>query len=119
MNGPAKPVPTYEWEPTTDALAARYRLPRESIVRFDVNTSPAAPDLQDVLAGPFDPALGGVAARAHTALREGVRPATRPLVPRSFGPGSRGVAPGAGRGTRPAPPARGGGRLLRHRRIER
>jgi histidinol-phosphate aminotransferase len=51
------PLPTYAWEPTTDSLAARYGLPRESIVRFDVNTSPLPPDLSDVLAGPFDPAL--------------------------------------------------------------
>jgi histidinol-phosphate aminotransferase len=49
--------PTYSWEPTTDFLAARYGLPRESIVRFDVNTSPLPPDLRDVLAGPFDPLL--------------------------------------------------------------
>jgi histidinol-phosphate aminotransferase len=49
--------PTYVWEPTTDFLAAKYGLPRESIVRFDVNTSPLPPDLGDVLAGPFDPLL--------------------------------------------------------------
>ena len=56
--GPApQSPPTYVWEPTTDFLAARYGLPRESIVRFDVNTSPVAPDLGDVLAGPFDPPL--------------------------------------------------------------
>jgi histidinol-phosphate aminotransferase len=51
------PLPTYVWEPTTDFLAVKYGLPRESIVRFDVNTSPSPPDLSDVLAGPFDPAL--------------------------------------------------------------
>ena len=50
-------LPTYVWEPTTDSLAARYGLPRESIVRFDVNTSPLPPDLRDVLAGSFDPPL--------------------------------------------------------------
>ena len=44
-------LPTYVWEPTTDFLAAKYGLPRESIVRFDVNTSPLPPDLRDVLAG--------------------------------------------------------------------
>jgi len=51
------PLPTYVWEPTTDFLARRYGLPRDSIVRFDVNTSPLPPDLGDVLAGPFDPLL--------------------------------------------------------------
>jgi histidinol-phosphate aminotransferase len=50
-------LPTYSWEPTTDYLAAKYKLPRESIVRFDVNTSPLPPDLRDVLGAPFDPVL--------------------------------------------------------------
>ena len=54
---PAAQLPTYAWEPTTDFLAAKYGLPRESIVRFDVNTSPVPPDLRDVLSGSFDPAL--------------------------------------------------------------
>jgi histidinol-phosphate aminotransferase len=57
MSTPASAQPTYEWEPTTDALAARYGLPREAIVRYDVNTSPQPPDLSDVLAGPFFPVL--------------------------------------------------------------
>ena len=57
MSAPAQPLPTYVWEPTTDYLAGKYSLPRESIVRFDVNTSPMAPDLRDVLTGSFDPAL--------------------------------------------------------------
>jgi histidinol-phosphate aminotransferase len=57
MSTSPAPLPTYVWEPTTDFLAARYELPRESIVRFDVNTSPLPPDLADVLAGSFDPAL--------------------------------------------------------------
>ena len=48
---------TYAWEPTTDAIAAQYGLPRESIVRFDVNTSPLPPNLADVLGGAFDPVL--------------------------------------------------------------
>lgn len=51
------PLPTYVWEPTTDFLAAKYGLPRRSVVRFDVNTSPLPPDLRDVLSGPFDPLL--------------------------------------------------------------
>ena len=53
----AEPLVTYEWEPTTDYLAGKYGLPRESIVRFDVNTSPLPPDLKDVLAASFDPIL--------------------------------------------------------------
>jgi len=50
-------LPTYEWEPTTDALAVKYGLARASIVRFDVNTSPVPPDLHEVLIGVFDPPL--------------------------------------------------------------
>jgi histidinol-phosphate aminotransferase len=57
MSAPAAQPPTYAWEPTTEFLAHRYGLPRESIVRFDVNTSPLPPDLSEVLTGPFDPPL--------------------------------------------------------------
>jgi histidinol-phosphate aminotransferase len=61
-------LPTYVWEPTTDFLAARYGLPRESIVRFDVNTSPLAPELRDVLAGTFDPPLSEYPPSDYAAL---------------------------------------------------
>ena len=59
MSAPSRtgPLPTYEWEPTTDFLAAKYGLPRDAIVRYDVNTSPLPPDLGDVLGGPFVPVL--------------------------------------------------------------
>jgi histidinol-phosphate aminotransferase len=57
MSPESQSLPTYAWEPTTDYLAAKYGLPRESIVRFDVNTSPLPPDLRDVLAGRFEPPL--------------------------------------------------------------
>ena len=57
MSTPGAPLPTYDWEPTTDFLARKYGLPRESIVRFDVNTSPVPPDLRRVLSGPFFPVL--------------------------------------------------------------
>jgi histidinol-phosphate aminotransferase len=61
-------LPTYVWEPTTDFLAAKYGLPRESIVRFDVNTSPLPPDLRDVLAGSFDPLLSEYPPSDYAAL---------------------------------------------------
>jgi histidinol-phosphate aminotransferase len=57
MSAPARALPTYDWEPTTDFLAARYGLSRDQIVRFDVNTSPLPPDLREVLAAPFFPVL--------------------------------------------------------------
>ncbi len=44
--GPAPTPPTaYAWEATDEQVAERYRLPVERIVRFDLNTSPAPPDL--------------------------------------------------------------------------
>jgi histidinol-phosphate aminotransferase len=65
---PAEPLPSYEWEPTTDFLAARYGLPPEAIVRYDVNTSPLPPDLRDVLAGPFVPVLSEYPPSDYAAL---------------------------------------------------
>ena len=36
---------SYSWEATDEEVATRYNLPLESIVRFDLNTSPAPPGL--------------------------------------------------------------------------
>jgi histidinol-phosphate aminotransferase len=42
----------YTWEATTEEVAARYGVPAASVVRFDLNTSPAPPPLaRRVLAG--------------------------------------------------------------------
>ncbi len=51
-NAPA----TYSWEATNEEVAARYGVPIESIVRFDLNTCPTPPSLVDRLlrAGRFD-----------------------------------------------------------------
>jgi histidinol-phosphate aminotransferase len=68
MNAPVKPLPTYDWEPTTDFLAAKYSLPREAIVRYDVNTSPLPPDLRDVLARSFFPILSEYPPSDYAAL---------------------------------------------------
>src|SRR4249919_2898359 len=50
---------TYTWEATDDEVAARYGIPRERIVRFDLNTSPAPPTLVEGLlaAGRFETSL--------------------------------------------------------------
>jgi histidinol-phosphate aminotransferase len=45
---PTAPV-SYSWEATDEEVAERYSVPLESIVRFDLNTSPLPP----VLAGPI------------------------------------------------------------------
>jgi histidinol-phosphate aminotransferase len=50
-NLPTQPA-TYSWEATDEEVAARYGVPIERIVRFDLNTSPAPPELTGrVLAG--------------------------------------------------------------------
>jgi histidinol-phosphate aminotransferase len=53
-------LPTsYAWEATNEQVAERYGVPIESIVRFDLNTSPTPPALVDRLlaAGQFDTPL--------------------------------------------------------------
>ena len=46
----------YSWEATNEEVAARYGVPLEAVLRFDLNTSPAPPDLAQrvVAAGRFD-----------------------------------------------------------------
>lgn len=46
------------WEPSNAAIAARYGLQPEQILRFDLNTTPWEPPfLAEALAGPFDPPI--------------------------------------------------------------
>lgn len=48
----------YTWEPSDAAIAARYGLRPEDILRFDTNTSPAPPAfVPEALVGPFDPSV--------------------------------------------------------------
>src|SRR5512141_95491 len=52
------PSQVYTWEPSNRSIAARYGLDPSQILRFDTNTSPAAPEfVQSVLDEPFDPPL--------------------------------------------------------------
>lgn len=44
FSSPSAPA-TYAWEATDEEVAARYGLPIERVARFDLNTSPAPPDL--------------------------------------------------------------------------
>ena len=44
MSSPLAPA-SYSWEATNEAVAERYRIPVEQIIRFDLNTSPTPPDL--------------------------------------------------------------------------
>ena len=48
----------YTWEPSNTAIAQRYGLEPDRILRFDTNTSPGAPGaVLAALDGPFDPPL--------------------------------------------------------------
>jgi histidinol-phosphate aminotransferase len=48
----------YTWEPSNEAIAARYGLRPEDVLRFDTNTSPQPPAwLSEALRGPFDPTI--------------------------------------------------------------
>jgi len=40
---------SYSWEATDEEVSARYGIPLDEVVRFDLNTSPAPP----ALAGPI------------------------------------------------------------------
>ena len=55
---PTAPV-GYSWEATDEQVAERYGVPIERVVRFDLNTSPAPPDLVDriLAAGRFETRL--------------------------------------------------------------
>jgi len=61
----------YTWEPSNAAIAARYGLRAEDVLRFDTNTSPVAPDwLPDALRGPFDPTLNEYPDSSYAELTE-------------------------------------------------
>ncbi|MET1231680.1 MAG: histidinol-phosphate transaminase [Candidatus Limnocylindrales bacterium] len=48
----------YTWEPSNQAIAARYGVRPDMVVRFDTNTSPTPPGwLPAALGGPYDPTL--------------------------------------------------------------
>jgi histidinol-phosphate aminotransferase len=64
VTGPVTPAtfalptapPGYTWEATNEAVAERYGIPLDQVARFDLNTSPAPPELAARLlaAGPVD-----------------------------------------------------------------
>ena len=59
FSSPERTGRRYSWEATNEEVAARYGVPLESIVRFDLNTSPTPPALVERLlaAGQFDAPL--------------------------------------------------------------
>ena len=58
MSDPTAPA-SYSWEATSEQVAARYGIPVETVVRFDLNTSPTPPDLaaRILTAGRFETSL--------------------------------------------------------------
>jgi histidinol-phosphate aminotransferase len=58
VTDPANPA-SYSWEATDEGVAARFGIPVSQVVRFDLNTSPAPPDLlAEMLAkGTFETSL--------------------------------------------------------------
>lgn len=81
---------SYTWEATNEEVAARYGIPIDDIVRFDLNTAPAAPELaQRVMA----------AGRFHTSLSEYPPADYRRLVVAAaarYGVGTDDIVVGAG-----------------------
>lgn len=58
MSDPTAPA-SYSWEATSEEVAGRYGIPIEQVVRFDLNTSPAPPELaaRILAAGRFETSL--------------------------------------------------------------
>ena len=58
MSDPTAPA-SYSWEATSEQVAARYGVPVEEVVRFDLNTSPTPPELaaRILAAGRFETSL--------------------------------------------------------------
>ncbi|HSS35948.1 MAG TPA: histidinol-phosphate transaminase [Patescibacteria group bacterium] len=58
MSDPTAPA-SYSWEATSEQVAARYGIPIDEVVRFDLNTSPTPPELaaRILSAGRFETSL--------------------------------------------------------------
>ena len=81
---------SYAWEATNEEVAARYGVPIDEIVRFDLNTAPAAPDLAQRVTA---------AGRFHTSLSEYPPADYRRLVEAAaarYGVGTDEIVVGAG-----------------------
>ena len=71
FSSPTSPA-SYSWEATNEEVAARYGVSLESIVRFDLNTSPAPPALVErlLMAGEFDAPISEYAPSDYRRLVE-------------------------------------------------
>jgi histidinol-phosphate aminotransferase len=86
---PTEPA-SYSWEATNEAVANRYGLPVESIIRFDLNTSPAPPQLlgEMLVAGQFSTPISEYPPGDYRELVE--------AAAATYGVGADEVVPGAG-----------------------
>lgn len=86
---PGQPA-SYSWEATDEGVAARFGLPVEQIVRFDLNTSPTPPDLlaEMLAAGTFETSLSEYPPGDYRRLTE--------AAAERYGVGVDEVVPGAG-----------------------
>ena len=89
FSSPDEPA-SYSWEATDEGVAARYGIPIDEVVRFDLNTSPTPPALLAELlaAGRFETSLSEYPPGDYRRLVEAA--ATR------YGVGTDEVVPGAG-----------------------
>ncbi len=62
-------APTYRWQPTTAQIAERFRLPVESVVRFDHNTSPFPTDWAPSIVAPMARHLNEYPGASYAPLR--------------------------------------------------
>ncbi len=86
---PTQPA-SYSWEATNEAVAERYGLPVEAVIRFDLNTSPAPPRLLGELlsAGHFSTSLSEYPPGDYRALVE--------AAAATYRVGTDEIVPGAG-----------------------
>jgi histidinol-phosphate aminotransferase len=86
---PGRPA-SYSWEATDEGVAARYGIPVDQVVRFDLNTSPAPPELlaEMLAAGRFETALSEYPPGDYRLLVE--------AAAERYGVGTDEVVPGAG-----------------------
>ncbi len=89
VSDPGNPA-SYSWEATDESVAARFGIPLEQVIRFDLNTSPAPPGLlaQMLAAGRFETSLSEYPPGDYRRLVEAA--AAR------YGVGTDEVVPGAG-----------------------
>ncbi len=63
-------APRYNWQPTTEEIAAHYRIPLEQVIRFDQNTSPFSTDWAPSIVSPMARSLNEYPGASYLPLRQ-------------------------------------------------